>query len=286
VNAFVTNGSGGNAAGVVLDADDLTDPEMQRIAAAVGLSETAFVSASDTEAFKLDFFTPNSRIAHCGHATVATFSYLAEIGRVAEGDTSKETIEGPRKILLQDGAAFLEQLAPQYQGESEWTGVTKAEILAALGLVEADLIADCDPVVVSTGMKFLYVGVKSSAILSEIQPNLEAVQTFTEALEGVGVYVFTTDVAKSEFAATARMFAPAFGIDEESATGMAAGPLACLLHDRLGVVTDIIVVEQGVYMTPPSPSILEARLDLADGAITGLMVGGFGAVMEDREIEY
>ena len=42
----------------------LTDAEMQRIAAAVGLSETAFVSASETEAFRLDFFTPNSRIAH------------------------------------------------------------------------------------------------------------------------------------------------------------------------------------------------------------------------------
>ena len=73
VDAFVSGGTGGNGAGVVLDADSLTDLEMQRIAAAVGLSATAFVSASDTEAFKLDFFTPNSRIAHCGHATVATF---------------------------------------------------------------------------------------------------------------------------------------------------------------------------------------------------------------------
>jgi predicted PhzF superfamily epimerase YddE/YHI9 len=67
---------------------------------------------------------------------------------------------------------------------------------------------------------------------------------------------------------------------------MAAGPLACLLHDRLGVADDTIVIEQGTFMAPPSPSILEARLDLADGAITGLMVGGFSAVMEDREIEY
>ena len=100
VNGFVSDGAGDNPAGVVLDADDLTEPEMQSIAATVGLSETAFVSASETEAFKLDFFTPNGRIAHCGHATVATFSYLSSIGRASEGNTSKETIEGPRKIFV------------------------------------------------------------------------------------------------------------------------------------------------------------------------------------------
>ena len=39
-------------------------------------------------------------------------------------------------------------------------------------------------------------------------------------------------------------------------------------------------------MAPPSPSLLEARLDLKGDAIMGLMVGGFGAVIEDREIDY
>ncbi len=55
VNAFVTGDSGGNPAAVVLDADELSETEMLRIAANVGLSETAFVSASDTEGFRLDF---------------------------------------------------------------------------------------------------------------------------------------------------------------------------------------------------------------------------------------
>jgi len=132
----------------------LTDAEMQRIAAAVGLSETAFVSASETEAFRLDFFTPNSRIAHCGHATVATFSYLASLGRVAEGNTSKETIEVPRKILLQNGAAFLEQLAPSYRAEAYWadSDVTDAAVLDSLGLGKNQLIPGCPPLAVSNGM--------------------------------------------------------------------------------------------------------------------------------------
>ena len=77
VNAFIDNGVGGNPAGVVLDADGLDRDTKQQIAAQAGLSETAFVSASDTAVFKLEFFTPTRQIAHCGHATVATFSYLA-----------------------------------------------------------------------------------------------------------------------------------------------------------------------------------------------------------------
>ena len=86
----------------------LTKKDMLQIAAKIGLSETAFVSKSKTEGFKLDFFTPNMRIAHCGHATVATFSYLAELGRVQEGETSKETVDGPRKIIIKEGAAYME----------------------------------------------------------------------------------------------------------------------------------------------------------------------------------
>ena len=85
VNAFVVDGQGGNPAGVVLDADDLSETDMQAVAARVGLSETAFVSRSDIAGFKLDFFTPNRRIAHCGHATIATFSHLAAQGRVTDG---------------------------------------------------------------------------------------------------------------------------------------------------------------------------------------------------------
>ena len=108
VNGFTAGDKGGNPAGVVLDADNFDEKNMLQIAAKIGLSETAFVSKSKTEGFKLDFFTPNMRIAHCGHATVATFSYLAELGRVQEGETSKETVDGPRKIIIKEGAAYME----------------------------------------------------------------------------------------------------------------------------------------------------------------------------------
>ncbi len=58
VDAFIDGGEGGNPAGVVLDADDLSASQKRAIAAKVGLSETAFVSKSNSADFKLDFFTP------------------------------------------------------------------------------------------------------------------------------------------------------------------------------------------------------------------------------------
>ena len=98
VYAFSISGVGGNPAGVVLNADNLSIEEKQRIAGYVGLSEIAFVSKSNQADFKLDFFTPTRQIAHCGHATIATFSYLKKKGFVIGDRSSKETIDGSREI--------------------------------------------------------------------------------------------------------------------------------------------------------------------------------------------
>jgi len=90
-----------------------------KIAAKVGLSETAFVSSSKSADFKLDFFTPKRQIAHCGHATIATFSYLQQLGRIGKETTSKETIDGNRNIFIDGDMAFMEQLAPNQRPPAE-----------------------------------------------------------------------------------------------------------------------------------------------------------------------
>jgi len=99
VNAFVDNGRGGNPAGVVLNAERFSQAQKQAIAAKVGLSETAFVSPSRTADFKLEFFTPTRQIPHCGHATIATFSYLVQLGLLDGARSSKEMLDGNRLHL-------------------------------------------------------------------------------------------------------------------------------------------------------------------------------------------
>ncbi|RVU36492.1 PhzF family phenazine biosynthesis protein [Hwanghaeella grinnelliae] len=286
VNAFVQDGQGGNPAGVLLDADGLSDDDMQTIAAGMGLSETAFVSKSATEGFKLDFFTPNRRIPHCGHATIAAFSLLLQNGRVGDGETSKETVDGPRKIVIKDGKPFMEQLAPRFADPEAWNSVTLADVLSSLSLTEDDLDPRAKPSRVDTGNGSLQIGVKSDALLRALSPDQDAIAKISAALDIVGFYVFTTDDAATPHDAAARMFAPHYGIPEEAATGMMAGALAGYLYERVGIRKPHFVIEQGGYMDPPSPSLLTVELDLLDGAIQGLMAGGSGKVMDRRTVQF
>mgnify|MGYP000527791418 CR=1 FL=1 len=286
VNAFVKNGQGGNPAGVVLDADQYSDDQKLLIAQKVGLSETAFVSKSETCGIKLDFFTPTKRIAHCGHATIATFSYLAELERFADGETSKETVDGPRKIILENGMAYMEQLAPTYTPATDWVdqSVTLEDVLKSLSITEDDLDNRARPVLVNTGNNFIVIAVKNADILANITPDQDAINAISEKLDLIGYYIFTTDTDDAEIDATTRMFAPRYGIAEEAATGMAAGPLACVLHDMLDIEKDSFLIAQGEFMTEPSPSEIKVTLELKDGRITGLLAGGQGKVMKNLEI--
>ncbi len=271
VNAFTDGEHGGNPAGVVLDADALSAADKLRIAGLVALSETAFVSRSQVAGVKLEFFTPTRQIAHCGHATIATFSLLAQRGLAAGPESSKETIDGIRRIVLRGGAAFMEQLAPEYVDAPGFAaGVSVARILASLGLKAGDLAAP--PCVAGTGNRFLLVHVKSEEMLARLAPHMGEIGDVSAALGTIGYYVFAT--TDGEFAATARMFAPHYGIDEEAATGMAAGPLACYLYDRVGLGRSTLHIRQGAFMLTPSPSRITVELALEQGHITGLFAGG------------
>lgn len=55
---------------------------------------------------------------------------------------------------------------------------------------------------------------------------------------------------------------------------MAAGSLACYLHDQMGIQKAAFHVGQGHFMQPPSPSLIEIRVTVADGRITRLLAGG------------
>lgn len=281
VNAFTKDGKGGNPAGVVIDADTYSEADMQAIAAKVGLSETSFVSNSETEGFKLDFFTPNKRIAHCGHATIATFSYLKSLERVGEGETSKETVDGPRKIIIAGEQAYMEQLAPVYSSEDNWdAAVTNIDILNSLGLKEEQLASSSPILRVNTGNNFIVLEVKNAKTLAAITPDQEAISEISEKLDLIGYYVF---VKGSD--ARARMFAPFYGIEEEAATGMAAGPLACYLYDILGLKKPEYKIIQGEFMTPASPSRITVKLSLEGNKITGLMAGGTGNISNTKTVE-
>ena len=274
VNAFIDGETGGNPAGVVLDADQYSNQQKLEIAKQVGLSETAFVSLSNVADIKLEFFTPERQIAHCGHATVATFSYLSQQRILNKTDSSKETIDGNRKIQLIGDKAYMEQLVPTYASVKD----DMAQILEALNIDEDALISQ--PMLVNTGNGFIVVGVESDAVLRAIEADQKIIKQLSEKYDLIGFYVFTRETHLEGRDAATRMFAPRYGIAEESATGMAAGPLACLLFDHLQQRDKTtFLIEQGYAMQPASPSLIEVRLALEHSMIKSLIAGGVGALI-------
>jgi PhzF family phenazine biosynthesis protein len=281
LNAFADGDKGGNPAGVVLNADKLSDKNKLEIAKKVGLSETAFVSESKKEEFKLDFFTPSKQIAHCGHATVATFSYLKKIGALKTDSSSKETIDGKRNIKLTGDFAFMEQLEPKYVDVSHKENI----ILKSLGLKKTDLIQNAPIKLVNTGNSFILVPVKNTKILKNIIPDFDLISEISEEFDLIGYYVFSTKTEKDERDATSRMFGPRYGILEEAGTGMAAGPLACYLYDILKIRKKSFHIQQGQYMKEPSPSLIVVDLLTENEKIKSLMAGGIGLLKTKLEIE-
>ncbi len=285
VNAFVDTTQGGNAAGIVLNAERYDQTTKQTIATNVGLSETAFISPSSVADFKLEFFTPTRQIAQCGHATIAAYVYLAQQGLLTKKQSSMETVDGTRLIVLDDAQAFMEQTAPTFTPpDSLAPEVSQNAILESLGLSPAELLNGLSPLVVNTGNSFLIVPVESAGIVQRVVPDQSAVKAISEKLGLVGYYIFSPTGQKPGRDAGTRMFAPAYGIAEEAATGMAAGPLACYLHEFLPLKKTTFLIEQGHLMHPPSPSVLTVRLHLEHGVITGLMVGGRAQVSHRVEI--
>ncbi|MGR5914076.1 PhzF family phenazine biosynthesis isomerase [Bacillus pacificus] len=87
----------GNPAGIVLEADGLTEEEMQIIAEKVGYNETAFVLSSSRR-YKNALLTPGFEMDLCGHGTVGTLYALREKGLLEE----KVTLRLKRRLGFTD----------------------------------------------------------------------------------------------------------------------------------------------------------------------------------------
>ena len=85
VDAFTSEPFKGNPAGVCILEKEMPDEWMQSIAAEIHVSETAFISGGKDE-YKIRFFTPESEIPLCGHATLSSAHIMYETGIVNRND--------------------------------------------------------------------------------------------------------------------------------------------------------------------------------------------------------
>ncbi|HYG38036.1 MAG TPA: PhzF family phenazine biosynthesis protein [Cytophagales bacterium] len=215
VDAFTNKPFSGNPAGVVVLEKPAEEVLMQNIASEMNLAETAFLYPLK-DGFHLRWFTPQMEVKLCGHATLASAHVLWEKGylpktKQAVFHTLSGKLIAKKKedwITLDFPAIFLQKAeTPEFLKEG--LGVEIIEVYAH-----------------ESG--YLIVGVENENIVRELNPD------FNKLTEAGSLVIVTTKSSYEEFDFISRVFAPAFGINEDPVTGAAHCCLAPYWSEKLG----------------------------------------------------
>ncbi|MGD0036972.1 MAG: PhzF family phenazine biosynthesis protein [Bacteroidota bacterium] len=233
VDAFTKKPFTGNPAGVVLDANELTDIQMQLIAQELNLSETAFIlPATEPDAnLRIRWFTPTGEVPLCGHATIASFHALAE-----EGMEGMRT-NGQHYFRLQTKSGILAvRVEKNFYGTTiefelptpvfKIKKVLSAKMLLALGVVGKEVKKDL-PIVTDA---YLYIPVNGLKVIEKLKPEFKTLASELTKMQVNGVCIFSLETKDKYSSVHSRFFAPNYGINEDPVTGSSNGPLGFYLH--------------------------------------------------------
>lgn len=228
VKAFTKDSKLGNPAGVIHNADHLNDAQMLSIAHTLGFSESAFIQKSDQADYKVRFFTPKQEVEFCGHATVATFHSCIEQGVLNVGTRGSVTIQQETKAGQFTVDCYADGKVMMVQNNAVFGAVMlNKQFICSLLNIHVNDLNEFPIQVVATITPTLIVPIVSLKALRKIQPDLARISTYSKEKNIGGLYVFTTESFTTHADMYTRSFDPLVGIDEDAATGVAAGPLGC-----------------------------------------------------------
>ncbi len=290
VDSFTRERFSGNPAGVLPDADGLTEEDMLKIARELNNSETAFLFSSDSDEYDVHtrFFTPMREVPICGHATVAAHYVRALEKGLCNARVFQKTGAGilPVDILRQGDDLSIVMTQGKIQFGSFIEGAERKTLLAALGLKEGGLKEGYPLQIVSTGHSKVMVGINSATMLHTLRPDDGALVSLSHAIGCNGYYVFTADWTQDELPVHGRMFAPAIGIREDPVTGNANGPLgAYLVHHRLVRNNGhrfMFSAMQGEAMR--RPGVIRVEVEIQSGEPTEVKISGSAVIVFRTEI--
>lgn len=266
IAAFTLDGQGGNPAGVVL-ADHLpTAADMQAAAARVGYSETVF-AARDGDTWTTRYYSPESEVPFCGHATIALGAALAKARgpglyrlSLANGEVSVEaSLDGDI------GRATLESLPTTNSAVDD---EILREALDLFGLSQDDLDPAIPVALVNAGATHLLLPLRSRDLLARMDYDFGRGRDFMRQFGLVTILLVFRERADLFHARNA--FASG-GVFEDPATGAAAAALGGFLRDRGLADGGRLTILQGVDMGSPS------RIEVDSGGEAGSPVRVSGA---------
>lgn len=261
--AFSSDPDGGNPAGVVLDAAGLQDEDMLAIAADLGFSESAFLTAPPDDlpgppgrTFTIRFFSPKAEVPFCGHATVAASVALGE--RIGTGELVFATRAGTVPVRVEEGAAGLRATLTTVEPHTE--AIAEADLteaLAALDWRPDDLDDAVPPRIAFAGARHLVLAAATRERLADLAYDFGRLEALMRRLDLTTVQLVWRESATVFHV---RDPFPVGGVVEDPATGAAAGAFGAYARE-IGLVPSaaVLTLHQGEDMGRPGELTVELR---------------------------
>ena len=202
VDAFTDHTFGGNQAGVAPMSGPGDAALMQKIAAEMKYSETAFLWP-EGDAWGLRWFTPAKEVPLCGHATLASAHILWETKRLPAGKPALfDTLSG--RLTCTQTPQGIQMDFPADPATPEKAPAGLFEALGARG-----------PAHHAPRYSNLLIELPDERAVRAVTPDFGALRKVSDSL----AYIVAAPASTKGFDVVCRYFAPAWGIDEDPATG-------------------------------------------------------------------
>ena len=270
IAAFADGNSGGNPAGVLITEALPAESVMQRIAAEVGYSETVF-AAPLADGWRVRYFSPESEVPFCGHATIALGAALA----LRHGDGVFALTLNQAEITV-EGRADSTLIRAALQSPPTRSSSAPPDLVAAalelFGYTTSDLDPRIPAALAHAGADHLVLALNTRAALAAMHYDLASGRRF---MQGAGVVTVVLAHAETPSVFHTRNPFASGGVYEDPATGAGTAALAGYLRDIGWPHGGHIDVVQGEDMGMRS----RLRADIPAEAGTSIRVSGAARVM-------
>ena len=262
VDVFAIGKYTGNQLAVFLNAGDLSDTQMQKIAKEMNYSETTFITANTLRdgGYDVRIFTPVKELPFAGHPTLGTAFIIQQALIQKPVERVNLNLQVGQIPVTWEGAAreflWMRQNPPTFHQEFPATALAPV-----LNLEIAEIDTRFPIQEVSTGIPFIIVPLKTHTTLKNCRINREKYFDLVEKTEAKEILIFCPETYSPENQLSVRVFAEYLGIPEDPATGSANGCLAGYLvqHQYFGSDSINVRVEQGYEIGRPSLLLLRAN---------------------------
>lgn len=268
VKVFTKNSKYGNLAGVVPNAFGFSDKKMQKIAKITGASETVFIFPSKKADFKIRWFTPNTEVGLCVHATIAAIGILRKLNLIKKRDIVLETKNTLLKVKIVKNKIFV-----LLNGYKLLSNKIEKEVLSKYLKIKNTEITKEPKVVEIFDDRELMIQVSNLKVLKNLKPNKILYTKLCKLLKITGISIFTKETFDKSNQIHTREFAPLYGYLEDPLTGMAAPAIV----KYTSLKSKSIKIEQGNFLKKHGIiEVIQCK--------NGLLIGGDYVIYKLKDI--